>query len=105
MFDPAGPVVHLPFTANSQLVPLAIPSAAGRGGRPMGQPIAETRRRHHVAPGARVPPHNLQAEESLLGAMLLSKDAVAAAVEVVSADDFYKPAHGHIYDAITGLYG
>src|SRR5437763_62470 len=71
----------------------------------MVQPIAEARRRHHVAPGARVPPHNLQAEESLLGAMLLSKDAVAAAVEVVSADDFYKPAHGHIYDAITGLYG
>jgi replicative DNA helicase len=54
---------------------------------------------------ARVPPHNLQAEESLLGAMLLSKDAIASAVETVGVDDFYKPAHAHIYEAITSLYG
>jgi replicative DNA helicase len=51
----------------------------------------------------RVPPSNLQAEESLLGAMLLSKDAIAVASERLSADDFYKPAHGYIYDAITAL--
>ena len=52
-----------------------------------------------------MPPHNLQAEESLLGAMLLSRDAIVSAVEVqLSADDFYKPAHGHIFDAITSLY-
>ena len=37
--------------------------------------------------------------------MLLSKDAIAAAVEVVNADDFYKPAHGHVFEAITSLYG
>jgi replicative DNA helicase len=54
---------------------------------------------------ARVPPHNLQAEESLLGAMLLSKDAIASAVETVGIEDFYKPAHGHIFEAITSLYG
>ncbi len=53
----------------------------------------------------RVPPNNLQAEESLLGAMLLSKDAIAVASERLRADDFYKPAHGHIYDAITSLNG
>jgi replicative DNA helicase len=54
----------------------------------------------------RVPPHNLEAEESLLGAMLLSKDAIVAATEVgLTPDEFYKPAHGHIYDAITSLYG
>ena len=53
--------------------------------------------------GARVPPHNLQAEESLLGAMLLSKEAIAVASERLQPDDFYKPAHGHIYDAITAL--
>ena len=52
----------------------------------------------------RVPPHNVQAEESLLGAMLLSRDAIAAAVEIVNADDFYKPAHGHIFDAVTSLF-
>jgi replicative DNA helicase len=53
----------------------------------------------------RVPPHNLQAEESLLGAMLLSKDAIAVASERLRPDDFYKPAHGHVYDAITSLNG
>lgn len=53
---------------------------------------------------ARVPPHNLQAEESLLGAMLLSRDAIAAAVETCSADDFYKPAHGFIFEAIATLW-
>jgi replicative DNA helicase len=51
----------------------------------------------------RILPNDLQAEESLLGAMLLSRDAIAAATELLSADDFYKPAHAHIYDAITTL--
>jgi replicative DNA helicase len=51
----------------------------------------------------RRPPHNLQAEESLLGAMLLSKDAIATASEKLQPDDFYKPAYGHIYEAITSL--
>lgn len=60
--------------------------------------------RRRNAPAARVPPHNLQAEESLLGAMLLSKDAIASAVELVGPDDFYKPAHGHVYEAVTSLW-
>src|SRR5205085_1536062 len=37
---------------------------------------------HSASSAARVPPHNLQAEESLLGAMLLSRDAIVSAVEV-----------------------
>jgi replicative DNA helicase len=53
--------------------------------------------------GVRVPPHNLDAEESLLGAMLLSKDAIAVATEVVTSAEFYKPAHAHIFDAICTL--
>ena len=53
----------------------------------------------------RVPPHNLAAEESLIGAMLMNKDAVADAIEVITADDFYKPAHQHIFNAITSLFG
>ncbi|MBV9662558.1 MAG: replicative DNA helicase, partial [Actinobacteria bacterium] len=69
----------------------------------MVQSIDEARRRQ-TGGGGRVPPHNLQAEESLLGAMLLSKDAIAAAVEVCGVDDFYKPAHAHIFEAITSLY-
>lgn len=52
----------------------------------------------------RVPPHDLQAEESLLGAMMLSATAIADAAGVVTASDFYKPAHGHVYDAVHTLY-
>jgi replicative DNA helicase len=51
----------------------------------------------------RVPPNDLQAEESLLGAMLLSRDAIAAATEILTAEEFYKPAHAHIFDAIATL--
>lgn len=53
----------------------------------------------------RVPPHNTDAEESLLGAMLLSTTATDIASEIVSASDFYKPAHAHIFDAIMALAG
>ncbi|HVA73706.1 MAG TPA: replicative DNA helicase [Acidimicrobiales bacterium] len=68
----------------------------------MVQAIDEARRRSRQSP--RVPPHNLDAEQSLLGAMLLSRDAIAAAVEFCGNDDFYKPAHAHIFDAVTTLY-
>ena len=63
----------------------------------------EPRSANRPAGSGRVPPHNLQAEESLLGAMLLSKEAVSIASEVLTADNFYKPAHAHIFDAITSL--
>ncbi|RMH78703.1 MAG: replicative DNA helicase, partial [Actinomyces sp.] len=52
----------------------------------------------------RIPPHNLEAEESLLGAMLLSRDAIADALEIVTAEQFYRPAHAHIFEAISALY-
>lgn len=50
-------------------------------------------------------PHNLEAEESLLGAMMLSKDAIQTATALIRnrAEMFYKPAHGHIYDAIAAM--
>lgn len=53
---------------------------------------------------ARRPPYDLEAEESLLGAMLLSRTAIEAATELVDATDFYKPTHGHVYDAVTHLH-
>jgi replicative DNA helicase len=56
------------------------------------------------ARGSRVPPHDLQAEESLLGAMMLDSEAIATAAGLIRADDFYKPAHAHIFDAIHALY-
>src|ERR1700679_960961 len=55
-------------------------------------------------PAGRIPPHNLEAEESLLGAMLLSRDAIASAMELCKPEDFYKSSHGHIFTAITSLF-
>jgi len=67
-------------------------------------PIEEERARRR--PDSRIPPHNIEAEESLLGAMLLSRDAITAAVEAhLDPAAFYKPAHGHLFDAILDLYG
>lgn len=51
----------------------------------------------------RVPPHNLTAEESVLGAMLLRREPIAVASERLTTDSFYKPAHQHIYDTILKL--
>jgi replicative DNA helicase len=53
---------------------------------------------------APVPPQNLDAEESVLGAMMLSSGAIGAVSEIVDASDFYRESHGHIYRAILGLY-
>ncbi|MFI6604382.1 replicative DNA helicase [Nonomuraea sp. NPDC050536] len=53
----------------------------------------------------RTPPNNIEAEQSVLGGMLLSKDAIADVVEILRSDDFYRPAHQMIYDIITDLYG
>lgn len=52
----------------------------------------------------RIPPHNLEAEESLLGAMMLSRDAIEVALGLVRGDDFYKPAHRTIFESIVDLY-
>jgi replicative DNA helicase len=53
---------------------------------------------------SRVPPHNLSAEESLLGALLLSRDAMGAVTDLrLNSGDFYKPAHQHIFEAIRVL--
>ena len=70
-------------------------NSANRGGRRETSPRPVS---------SRVPPHNLNAEESLLGAMLLSRDAVNAVAEAgVRVEHFYKPAHQHVFDAIRGL--
>ena len=51
-----------------------------------------------------VPPHNVEAEESVLGAVMLSADAANVALEMLRAEDFYKPAHQSICEAITALF-
>ena len=50
------------------------------------------------------PPHNIEAEESVLGAVMLSADAANVALETLRAEDFYKPAHQSIWEAITALF-
>jgi replicative DNA helicase len=52
----------------------------------------------------RVPPHNLDAEVSVLGSMLLSKNAIAEVVEFVGHQDFYRGAHRTMFEAIRDLY-
>jgi replicative DNA helicase len=53
----------------------------------------------------RQPPQDLAAEQSVLGGMLLSKDAIADVLERLRPGDFYRPVHQNIYDAILDLYG
>ena len=52
----------------------------------------------------RTPPQNVEAEQSVLGAMMLSKDAMADVIEVVRASDFYRPAHELVFDIAIKLY-
>ena len=55
--------------------------------------------------GDRTPPQDNAAEQSVLGSMLLSKDAIADVVDVIKGVDYYRPAHEVIHDAIIDLYG
>ncbi len=54
--------------------------------------------------GGRMPPQDADAEQSVLGAMMLSKDAIADVNERIKGPDFYRPAHETIYDAVVELY-
>ena len=55
--------------------------------------------------GDRTPPQDMAAEQSVLGSMLLSKDAIADVAEVLRGVDFYRPSHEIVHDAIIDLYG
>jgi len=52
----------------------------------------------------RIPPNNIEAEQSVLGAMLLDKEAISTATEYISGDDFYREAHKEIFEAIVDIY-
>jgi replicative DNA helicase len=54
--------------------------------------------------GERTPPHDLLAEQSALGGMMLSKDAVADVIETLRGVDFYVPKHEVVFNAILALY-
>ena len=51
----------------------------------------------------RVPPHSLEAEQSTLGSMLLSRSALEQGLEMLRSDDFYRGAHRHVFDAMADL--
>lgn len=52
----------------------------------------------------RIPPHNIEAEQNVLGILLLSKDSMDIAVEKLNTEDFYSPIHQHIYEGLLNLY-
>jgi replicative DNA helicase len=53
----------------------------------------------------RTPPHDLAAEQCVLGGMLMSKDAISDVMEVIRPADHYRPAHQLVHEAILELYG
>ena len=53
----------------------------------------------------RVPPQNVDAEMSVLGGMMLSKDAIADVIEILRSADFYRPAHASVYEVVIELFG
>ena len=63
----------------------------------------DTDRARSAPGGGRVPPSAIEVEESLIGAMLLSQEAVSIAYETVQPKDFYRPLHGQIFSAIIAL--
>ena len=54
--------------------------------------------------GGRIPPQAVEIEEAVLGAMLIEHEAATIALQVLKSDDFYKPAHKHIFDTLFDLY-
>jgi len=55
-------------------------------------------------PVDRMPPQNLEAEQAILGAIILDSEALPKVIELLSGDDFYKEAHGRLYRAMVNLF-
>jgi replicative DNA helicase len=80
---------------------------------PLGQSVTKSGGRRvsvtdigpHEQEFERTPPHDITAEQGVLGGMLLSQDAIAEVIEVLRTQDFYRPAHQIIFDTILDLYG
>ena len=52
----------------------------------------------------RIPPQSLEAEQSVLGSMLIDKEVIPVVMEILRSDDFYRPDHKEIYDVIIELF-
>ncbi|TXH00589.1 MAG: replicative DNA helicase [Candidatus Moraniibacteriota bacterium] len=57
-----------------------------------------------LAAHVRIPPHNIEAEQSVLGSLMLDKDAIIKVADLVKVGDFYKEDHNRIYEAMLALY-
>lgn len=77
-----------------------VASYATRGDGQLTNPVRKYGKdgAHH-----RITPQSIESEESLLGAVFLSKDVIASVVEICQSSDFYKPSHQRIFDAITSI--
>ena len=51
----------------------------------------------------RVPPQNIEAEQAVLGAMLISKEAIAESAQILNPQDFYREAHRIVFEAMLDL--
>ena len=56
-----------------------------------------------VSTVGRVPPQNLEAEQSTLGSMMIERAALEKGLEILSPEDFYRPAHQQVFDALSAL--
>ncbi|NMB95113.1 MAG: replicative DNA helicase, partial [Clostridiaceae bacterium] len=52
----------------------------------------------------KIPPQNIEAEQSVLGSMLLDKDLIPGVIEILKKDDFYREDHAEIFEAIINLF-
>ena len=58
----------------------------------------------NIPSSIKVPPHNLEAEQAILGGTLINNDAMNQIVDILSGTDFYREAHEHLFEAMIGLY-
>ena len=57
-----------------------------------------------MPPPLKLPPQNIEAESSVLGALMIDKDAIIKVADLLRSEDFYQPAHGKIYENILKLF-
>jgi replicative DNA helicase len=80
-----------------------MPASIHRTGRCIGVSVTEITPRG--GDFERTPPHDVAAEQCVLGGMLISKDAISDVMEVIRPQDHYRPAHQLVHEAILELYG
>ena len=52
----------------------------------------------------RILPHSIEAEQSVIGSMIMNRDAIVTASEIITGDDFYQQQYGIVFEAMVELY-